>query len=514
MSRAGSIGCAAASMLAVIVAYVLGDTYIARLPNHAGYFLVSVEDRVETPIDPPRHAVLILIDGLGRAPAEKLRAVERMRAQGQCRSTDVGALTVSRPVYAVVSTGLEQDRTGSRNNDEISPLAAESIFEASRRAGRKVHGISTERFWEQLFPRGFDDYQEIARPEDSFARAVLAQLTLIHPLYVDDAGHAHGAASQEYAEAVARADREVNGLLDRLDLERDLVIFTADHGHTSYRGHGGHGGPQRELRSVLTCFAGRSVKRSTETEELDSRSIAPALALLTGVPFPKNMRALEDDLDVIFDIADTSSISSAYLAERRAAVEKFRTENRAQLERWLGDAPGSWSKLYDRERDRQHLRLAIALLAIAGAAWWVLRRSSRPIGSLLWCGAIAATTCALFAWLRGSLDFTAINTRAEFLRAGFSVAACVAIVALIAHRLLWKDSTKLLADQLLLIGLTLGACLAHPVAYGWPIGFPLPSAEMLFFPFLAPIFLLVHAAIGALLSLIRAVRGTSASSPP
>jgi hypothetical protein len=490
---------AALCVVAAIVAWFLGDSIVERLPNHQGYFLVKVEDRVESAIDRPRYSVLILIDGMGRSFAEKLRSVERLRAKGQCRRTDVGPLTVSRPVYAVVSTGLEQDRTGSRNNDEKSPLAADSIFEAARRTGRTVHGISTEEFWQQLFPEGFDKYSTLERSEDQFTQVELANLTLIHPLYVDDAGHSHGAASKEYADAVARADKEIGELLDRVDLSRDLVVLTADHGHMSY---GGHGGPQEELRFVLTCFAGKGVRRSDEEGPMDARSIAPAIAVIAGLPFPENMRAVEDDLDVVFQIADTGTLSVSYLAEREAAIHRFREENRAQIEHWLDDGePGTWSRLYAREERLQQIKLAIGAAVIAALAAWYLRGRQRPAASLIWCAATIGLTALVFALLRGSLTYSGINTREEFVRVGFLISIGVATIALIGHRLILKED--LAGDQVLLVGLLLGACLLHPIAYGWPLGFPLPSAEMMFFPFFAPIVLLVHAPLGAVISLIK-----------
>ena len=50
----------------------------------------------------------------------------------------MGTLSVSRPVYAVLPTGLEQDRTGVRNNDDTSPCAAESLWQVARRTGLTV----------------------------------------------------------------------------------------------------------------------------------------------------------------------------------------------------------------------------------------------------------------------------------------------------------------------------------------------------------------------------------------
>jgi hypothetical protein len=484
--------------LAIAVAYVLGERYISRLPNHAGYFLVSVDDQVASPPPRPRHAVFVLVDGLTRASAEKLEARKRLAAEGQCRVMEVGPITISRPTYAVVSTGLEQDRTGSRNNDETRPLAAESVWQVARRAGLRVNGVSALTWWKQLFTDGFSRYDVVGTEDDPFGPTELADLNLVHPLYVDEAGHHFGAASPEYAAAVDRADRELGRLLDRIDLAQDLVVLTADHGHTSY---GGHGGPQPELTHVLTCFAGRGVARRTDVGQMQARSLGPALSLLEGLPFPRNMRAGEDDLDVLFDIADASAFPAAYLADRRAALDHFRTKNASELAKWLDPGtPPTWTSLYARETRGQTLRLAasVAILALGFAAvTWRRGIGARgAVGFLVWAVAVTAVTLAIYAAVRGSLDFTSINARKEFLRAATLVCGGTAAGGALVHRRMFGDPARFLGDEATLVALSAGACLLHVFVYGWPLGFPVPGPYALFFPFLATVFVIVHALVG------------------
>ena len=71
------------------------------------------------------------------------------------------------------------------------------------------------------------------------------------------------------------------------------------------------------------------------------------------------------------------------------------------------------------------------------------------------------------------------------------------VVAGLVHRWVFADARRLAGDRTLLAGLGAGALLVHVFAYGWPLGFPLPGAGALFFPFLAPIFVAVHATLGA-----------------
>lgn len=197
---------AAAAVLFCVVSglsgYLLAEGYIDRLPNHRGYFLVGVPDQVapqiaKTAAERPRHAVLILLDGLRADHAMHMTSVEQLRQAGQCRKSDVGPLSVSRPVYTVVSTGLEQDRTGVRINDCSIPLPIESIFQVAHRAGRRVFGVSELPWVLQLFPDGFDGFEIVARSDDHFRRAesALGDLSLFLPIYIDETAHDFGAAS-------------------------------------------------------------------------------------------------------------------------------------------------------------------------------------------------------------------------------------------------------------------------------------------------------------------------------
>lgn len=492
----------AIAIAAVVIGYLLGDGYIDRLPNHAGYHLVAVDDRIEAPTERPRHTVLVVIDGLGHEEAEPLPAFDHMEKVGACVKADVGRLTVSRPVYAVLSTGLEQDRTGSRNNDETSPLAVDSIWQSARRAGLRVTAVSEEPFWRQLFVDGFSDYVELPVDEDYFARAELADLTLIHPIYVDHAGHKNGAGSNEYRAAAQRVSQELLGLFERLDFERDALIVTADHGHALY---GGHGASQPRIRLVKTCFVGRGFSKNIPVDPVNARVVAPTLAFVLGVPFPKHMNAVEDDLDDIFEIVDVDTATAAYVADRRAAVARFRQKNAAMLRTLTED--GTWSALYAAGHRRHTIQLAIfALLCIVVVVSSMRARRLHlweAAASLAWMATTVLVSCAVYAWHRETLDFTSINARAGFLEAAFVTCGASAIVMLAAHRLILKRWRRLAADHTTLVTLAFMGSVAHVVIFGAPMGFPLPNDGLLFFGFLGPIFTVLH----GLLAIVTNVLG-------
>jgi hypothetical protein len=500
----------AASLAGATVAAVLGGTWSDRLSDPRGYYLVPVRDAVAPPVRAtlaprlPRRTALVVIDGLGFEEARGMQALSALRARGQCLRTYVGAFSVSQPVYAVLSTGLDQDRTGVRNNEPIVPPRAESIWAVARQAGLSVSGISELTWWQRLFPvgpTGFSTYIVRPRQEDFFAQAPPADLMLIHPIYVDEAGHDWGAASPEYQRMVARADGELLRFMASLDLGRDLLVVTADHGHTL---RGGHGGPQPRITHVLTCYAGPGVRHTTELGEMHATSIAPSLALLLGLRFPAHMRAGpgagDDDLDVLWRIADPAAFPAEYLADRRQAVARFREENRGQLLRWPG-GQSSWGGFYELHRQAQRrsgfLAVALALAVLGLLACYPARpaavtrqRVRDAVLCVAWVAAVYLVIYLLTVALRGSFDATAVNKREPFIRFGLALSAAVLTCAGVLHLWLRRSLAALRADVLALITLTTVLSLGHPAVFGWHLGFPIPASVFIYLPYFSSLFLL------------------------
>ena len=191
----------------------------------------------------------------------------------------------------------------------------------------------------QLFPDGFDGFEIVARSDDHFRRAesALGDLSLFLPI-----SHRRDRARLwRRLAAVSRVGsaRRCRGgpAACAPDLRRDLVVLTADHGHSD---RGGHGARSPEVAQVLTCFSGfGSASSPPRPPALPSRAIGPALALLSGLPFPQHMRAGEDGLDVLFELADPAVYRADYLADWQAALSRFRQQNRQSVAGWLGQ-PG------------------------------------------------------------------------------------------------------------------------------------------------------------------------------
>ncbi|PCC69496.1 Type I phosphodiesterase / nucleotide pyrophosphatase [Nannocystis exedens] len=502
------------SALGLGVPLLLGVTYSARLSSHdTGFFAVQVDDAIAATELPrrPRRSVLVVIDGLGHEAAKAMGAIALLREHGQCRKTAVGIPSMSRPVYATISTGLEQDRTGARGNDDEAPLFAQSAWDLARAAGLSVAGVSEVTWWQQLFPGGFTRFEVLPLEADYFAAVPPGDLQLVHPLYVDEAGHEFGSASREYADAVARADRELTGLLRTLDFAQDLVIVTADHGHSL---RGGHGGAQEPIANVMTCHAGLGVRRDPEYGHLRITTVAPSLALLLGLPFPAHMRAGDDDLDVLWDIADPAVFPAAYLADRRAAVERFRRANEDAVRAWLPDSQGSWDAFYaaHRARHRSGARVLVAALALVCLLQLHLHRRREQQGearsaALFGLGFVAmfgAVTYALQVGLRGSFDLSSVAGRGDFIGFTLTMGVCWTALAALVHWLLRRDRCALMLDlaAILLLGAVLAA--AHPLVLGWRLGFPVPSPTVYFFPYFAA---LMFPAVAGVALVVAAVFG-------
>ena len=480
-------------VVAAAIGFAVGDSYIGRLPNHAGYHLVPVTDAVGTPIPVrPRRALFVVVDGLRRDSAETMEAARVLASHGQCRVSDQGSYTVSRPMYALLSTGLEVDRHGARNNENSAPLAAESIWQVARESGLRVFGSSHLPWFKELFPGGFDAFSLAHTHEDDVFATPLGDVTVVHPLYVDEAGHQSGGASPAYAAAVKRVDGELLRALAAIDFEQDLVVLTADHGH---RDAGGHGGAQPEINHVLICFAGRNVAHREGRLAFDGRSTAPALALLLGLRFPRHMRAVEDDLDVLSEILVDDAAFAPYRADRVRAVEHFRAENRAYLENALGGPPGTWSRLYAHDARTQLFR-AIPVLLLAGfILFFKTKRSTLATVAL----------SALLLWgvhhlVLGDFDYTVINLKVRYVPRAVLVSAMAWVgVALFARK-------RVVFDLGVVVALLLVVNVGLVFVFGAPLGFPLPPPAARYFPFFGAIALLVFGMLTAIAAVVAQVR--------
>lgn len=212
-------------------------------------------------LDPVSRVRVVLLDGVGLDTAHTLPAYHRLCERGHDLVVDVGFPTVSLPVQHVLWTGLTQQQSGILYRPRLldpPPLAGIPAQVAGSLAVAEYHpyivhslGFTTTLPPDPAAePEGWREAGFLAAAREAVAGP--APLVFVHVLRVDTAGHRHGGASTEYAQAALEADR----ILDELVLAAgdDVRWFLlSDHGH---RAEGGHAGAEPSIRRVRGCIAG------------------------------------------------------------------------------------------------------------------------------------------------------------------------------------------------------------------------------------------------------------------
>jgi hypothetical protein len=171
------------------------------------------------------------------------------------RTTDV-ALTL--PSHASMLTGVTPARHTIDWNEDVAGErlrypAFPTLFELAKRAGYTTALVSGKSKFVALARPGSVDWLEVppvgVNPSDREVAALAAtlisemspQVMAVHFGDVDRAGHAHGWASPEQFDAIAKADAALATVLAALrgggTFEETLLIVTADHGGF-YKMHG------------------------------------------------------------------------------------------------------------------------------------------------------------------------------------------------------------------------------------------------------------------------------------
>jgi hypothetical protein len=288
-----------------------------------------------------RRVFLVVIDGLRLDRSYELPFLDELRRRGVDSEAAAHYPTWSRPNYVSILTGVPPHASGVRTNHHVTPVQLDSLMDRARAAGLRV-AVATDY---DVLPRLFlrrqghgrppsttaPDGQAAGAPPDPDAEAAPdldsleqpsalpgsrapdadlaspfddaryapwpggfseagsalaaghADLVILLVGAVDAAGHAYGGNSPQYRDAAVIADRAVARVLARVDLSRDAVIVTADHGHT---GRGGHGGVEPEVLAVPLIAAGAGIRPGATAVDARLIDLAPTVSALLGLPAP------------------------------------------------------------------------------------------------------------------------------------------------------------------------------------------------------------------------------------
>lgn len=131
-----------------------------------------------------------------------------------------------------------------------------------------------------------------------FTPIAAVDLMVLHLHTPASASGAHATHSWAYKEACGFVDQQLGKLVKALDLKRDTVLITADHGLSRARWGRGFGGWEPGASIVPLVMAGAGVKKAwmmspdiplTQKDAAQlarQRDIAPTISLLLGLPLP------------------------------------------------------------------------------------------------------------------------------------------------------------------------------------------------------------------------------------
>jgi type I phosphodiesterase/nucleotide pyrophosphatase len=290
-----------------------------------------------------RRVFVVVIDGLRLDRSYELPFLDDLRRRGVDSEATSHYPTWSRPNYVSILTGVPPHASGVRTNHHATPVLLDSLMDRARAAGLRVATATDYDVLPRLFlrrqghgpppapaagaspaagappatdPGGdaasdldsleqpgalpgirapdadlaspFDDARYAPWPggfseAGSALAAGHADLVILLVGAVDAAGHAHGGDSAQYRDAAVIADRAVARVLAHVDLSRDAVIITADHGHT---GRGGHGGVEPEVLAVPLIAAGAGIRPGATVLDARLIDLAPTVSALLGLPAP------------------------------------------------------------------------------------------------------------------------------------------------------------------------------------------------------------------------------------
>jgi hypothetical protein len=426
--------------------------------------------RIDDPKTPrlTRRVVLIVVDGLGAAEA-RLPYLDELRRRGVAATARVPYPTISRPNYVAILTGVPPRDSGVRTNRVAVPVAVDTVMDRVRAAGLRVATASDYGSLASLFLRStaslhgvdwavhgtriappppiawpFDDARQVESLDalgPVIAELVAGDAAFVPVLVldVDRAGHAAG-VGDEYRAAAAAVDRMLRVALAGIDLARDTVIITADHGHVA---PGGHGGDEREVSNVPLVLAGEGVVPGAAAQGARLIDIAPTVAALLGVPAPRHAEGR-----TLVELLRLSPEDAA----RRSAGDDTRRRRVAEIvvvAHARATAPAT----------ERLVMLAAGLSLAAGLVVMARRNGALAVTPASLAGAVglAAVSLAVVVITRGRMSPSYVPSLVRLERlgaAGVSIAIALQVVA--SWRVIRRASDRLAAaNGLAVVGLGL-----------------------------------------------------------
>ncbi|MEO8500176.1 MAG: alkaline phosphatase family protein [Vicinamibacteria bacterium] len=444
--------------VALVVGLLLGAAAPAAFASRMWDWVLNFDPGFEFRHEPvptgapsSQSVTILLVDGLRLDASRAMPTLNALRGQGADIEAQVGTPSFSRPGRATVAVGAFPSIHGVTTNRQTRAIPLDNIIRRVGALGGTCR-VAGSKIWWSLFGRDIERcgvYREGEGKEGpgAFVRQVgevrasqeagvafvlekASTLRVADIISTDFAAHEYGGTSAEYHAEVQRADTLLAGLVKGLDLSKETLVITADHGH---RDAGGHGGEEANVLAIPIVMVGAGIRPGV-VAKASQADIAPTVAALLGAALPTASAGGPIESALLLDESRRSLLAAA-AAEQRAGFERAMGERLGMIVH-----PGErtdWASRILAHREAEKKRrlpfLIILAVLIPGLALAAVH-FSRARGSALVVGAAALIACLLgpFGAAIPAMSFSSINYDEMLVPFFIRILTLAAIVTLIA----------------------------------------------------------------------------------
>jgi predicted AlkP superfamily pyrophosphatase or phosphodiesterase len=258
-----------------------------------------------------KHVYVIGIDGLsceGLNRANTPNMDELIQNGALCDPVRTVLSSSSSPNWASMLMGAGPEIHGITSNDwelekhDLEPVVTNeqgyfptvlSVIYAQRpelKTGMLYHWDGLGRLFEKTLPsvnKHFPNENETTHAIVEYIKEERPDFIFSHLDHVDGAGHQFGHMSQEYLDAIRRADSLVGIIMQAINeagIEKETLVFiVSDHGGI----HKGHGGTNLKEVSVPFILSGAGIKKNYHVPtDIYMYDVAPTIVFALGLKAP------------------------------------------------------------------------------------------------------------------------------------------------------------------------------------------------------------------------------------
>lgn len=324
-----------AALAGAYAAYSLATYSWNQIVDYRSPYLTTQLPASRAGIPQTDRIVFVIVDGLTDAQSRKMHALQTLREHGTDLVVTTHQPSLSYPDWTTLLTGAPQQISGVLTNWFDSRVPAETLMDTAAAADKRVlvagpseltvlykgswRGGTIVRDWQAdlgvsgQYLSGPIVREVIAKAKES---TPAPEFILVHLPDIDEAGHAYGAASEEYAATADKVDQDLGVLVGALQDGHTTFVVASDHGHIAT---GGHGGWEEEVTRVPVVIAGpgATVGRVSGGQE----DVAPTTAALLGIPVPRD--SIGRVVPSVLTTPSPQALAPAH-DEREAMVRRYR----------------------------------------------------------------------------------------------------------------------------------------------------------------------------------------------